>query len=67
MYIFIENNNTKNGKKKKEGKKELIRTRTQQLRIDVTTPNHYTAEADYVVTVKSLQFNVFYMRLPPAR
>ena len=44
--MFIENNNTKNGKKKKEGKKEFGRTRTLHLRLDATTPNHYTTEVD---------------------
>ena len=54
MYIFIENNNTKNGKKKKEGKKEFGRTRTRHHRFDATTPNHYTTETDYVMLEKSL-------------
>ena len=58
MYIFTENNNTKNGKIKKEGKKELSRTQTWHLRIDATTPNHYTTEADYKNMGKSLQFTV---------
>ena len=43
----MENNNTKNGKKrKKEGKKKFGRIRTQHLRLDATTPNHYTTETD---------------------
>ena len=35
----MENNNTKNGKKKKEGKKDkvLSRTRTRHLQLDATT------------------------------
>ena len=52
--MFKENNNTKNGKKKKEGKKEFGRTRTRQHRLDATTPNHYTTETDYVMLEKSL-------------
>ena len=54
MLLFIENNNTKNGKKKKEGKNELSRTRTRGLPLNATTPNHYTTEADYVTLGKSL-------------
>ena len=43
----MENNNTKNGKKrKKEGKKKFGRIRTQHHRLDATTPNHYTTETD---------------------
>ena len=36
----MENNNTKNGKKKKEGNKDkvLSRTRTHHLQLDATTP-----------------------------
>ena len=49
----MENNNTKNGKKrKKEGKKKFGRIRTQHLRLDATTPNHYTTETDYVMNEK---------------
>ena len=61
MYIFIGNNNMKNGKKKKkEGKKkEWSRTRTRHLRLDATTPNHYTTEADYATFGKSLYINTF--------
>ena len=51
MYILIESNNKKNGKKRKE-KKELSRTRARHLVIDATTPNHYTTKADYVITGK---------------
>ena len=40
--------------KKKEGKKDLSRTRTQHLRLDATTRNHHTTEADYVTLGKSL-------------
>ena len=64
MYIFIENNNTKTGKKTKEGRKEWSRTRTQQLRLDANTPNHCTTEADYVTLGKSLFHRV---KRPPAR
>ena len=46
--MFIENSNTKNGKKKKEGKKEFGRTRTRHRRLAATTPNHYTTETDHV-------------------
>ena len=64
----MENNNTKNGKKrKKEGIKKFGRIRTQHLRLDATTPNHYTRESDYVVFRKSLLFYSFSMKLPPAR
>ena len=52
--MFIENNNTKNGKKKKEGKKEFGRIRTQHHLLDATTPNHYTTDTDYVMLEKSL-------------
>ena len=45
--IFIENTNTKRGEKK-EGKKELSRTRTQHLRLDAITHNHYTTNADFI-------------------
>ena len=36
----MENDNTKNGKKKKEGKKDkvLSRTRARHLQLDATTP-----------------------------
>ena len=61
-YIFIEKNYSKNGKKRKEGKKEFGRTRTRHHRLDATTPNHYTTETDE----KSL-INAFSMKLPPAR
>ena len=51
--MFIENNNTKNGKKKKkEGKNELSRTRTRQLGLDATTSNHYTTEGNDVTLWK---------------
>ena len=56
MYIFIENNNTKNGKKRKKEKKELRRTGTQHLRLEATTPKHYTKAADYPTLGKSLKF-----------
>ena len=56
-YIFIENNNTENGKKKKEGKKEFGRTRTRHQWLDAPTPNHYTTETDYVALGK-----VFYLK-----
>ena len=46
---MIENNNKKNGKKKKEGKKEIDRTRTRHPRLDATTPHHYSTETDYVI------------------
>ena len=52
--MFIENNNTKNGKKKKEGKKEFGRTRTRHHRFDATTPNHYTTETGKERLEKSL-------------
>ena len=57
MYIFIENNNTKNGKKERRKKKierELGWTRTLHLLLDASTPNRYTTEADYVCWGKSL-------------
>ena len=41
--------------------------RTQHLRLYATTPNHYTTEADYITSGKSLWFNAFWMNLPPAR
>ena len=41
--------------------------RTLHLRLDATTPNHYTTEADYIILWKSLSFYSFSMRLPPAR
>ena len=47
-YIFIENNNTK----KKEGKKEFGRPRTQHHRLAATTPHHYTTETGYVIQGK---------------
>ena len=54
--MFIENNNPKNGKKKKTRKREKIkefgRTRTPQHRLDATTPNHYTTETDHVMLEK---------------
>ena len=37
LYIFIENNNTKNGKKKERRNIEFGRTRTLHLRFDATT------------------------------
>ena len=40
--------------KKKEGKKDLCRTRTRHIRRDATTPNHYTTEAGNVTSGKSL-------------
>ena len=43
------------------------RTRTRHLRLEATTPNHYSAEADYVICSKSLSFYSFSMKLPPAR
>ena len=50
----------KNGKKKrKEGKKEFCRTRTQNLRLDTTVPNRYTTEADKVILGESLWLNAF--------
>ena len=67
MYIFIENNNTKNGEKKEIRKKELSRIRTWHFGLDATTPNHYTTEAYYVTWGKSLQFIAFSMKLPTAR
>ena len=68
MYIFIETTTQKlEKKKKKEGKRELSRTRTRYLWIDATAPNHYTTEADYVITGKSFLLNFFSMKLPPAR
>ena len=57
MYIFIENNNTKNGKKertKKKKERELGWTRTLHLLLDASTPNRYTTEADFVSWGKSL-------------
>ena len=57
MYIFIENNNTKNGKKERRKKKierELGWTRTLHLLLDASTPNRYTTEADYVSWGKGL-------------
>ena len=55
MYIFIENNNTKNGQKKeRRKKKKLGRTRSGHLRLDATTPSQYTTAADYVTFLKSL-------------
>ena len=45
--MFIENNNTKSGKKGQKEKKELSRTRTQHLPPDATTANHCTTEVDY--------------------
>ena len=50
----MENNNTKQREKKKEGKKELCRTRTQHLQLDETTTNHYTTETDYITLGKSI-------------
>ena len=38
----------------KTGKKELSRTRTRHRRLDGTTPNQYTTEADYLALGKSL-------------
>ena len=54
-YIFIENNNTK----RKEGKKEFGRPRTQHHRLAATTPHHYTTEADYVMLGKGFDFIPF--------
>ena len=55
LGIYLQKTTTqKKGGKKKEGKKELSKTRTRHLRLDVTTPNHYTTEADNVTLGKSL-------------
>ena len=45
----MENNNTKNGKKKKEGINNSVRIRTRHLRLEATTLNHYTTETGYAV------------------
>ena len=58
MYIFTENNNTKNGKIKKEGKKELSRTQTWHLWIDATTPNHYTTPQRLITKTWGKVFNL---------
>ena len=51
----MENNNTKNGKKrKKEGKKEFGRTRTRHHRLNATAPNHYTKETNYLICGKCI-------------
>ena len=53
-YIYRKQQHEKR-KKKKEGKnKEWSTTRTRHLRLDATTPNHYTTEADYATLGKSL-------------
>ena len=59
--MFIENNNAKNGKKKRKREKikEFGRTRTQQLRLDATTPNHYTTETDHVMLEKVINLIPF--------
>ena len=36
------------------------RTRTLHLRLDATTPNHYTTEADYLIRRKSLDLFPFH-------
>ena len=41
--------------------------RTLHLRLDATTPNHYTTEADYIILRKSLSFYSFSMKLLPPR
>ena len=66
-YIFIENNNTKTGKKKEKRKYAFGRTRTLYLRLVATIPNHHTTEANYITHRKSLSFYSFAMKPPPAR
>ena len=56
----MENNNRKNGKKrKKEGKKKFGRIRTQHHRLDATTPNHYTTETDEIILGKVFNLMLF--------
>ena len=38
--------------KKERRKKELCGIRTRNLRLNATTPNHYTTEADYLTSGK---------------
>ena len=61
MYIFVENNNTKNGKTKKKGRKkrELSGTRTRHFWPYGTTLNHNTTEAEYVAKGKCLFHETF--------
>ena len=42
------------------GNIEFGRTRTLNLRLDATTPNHYTTEADYINFKKSLDLFLFH-------
>ena len=53
----MENNDTKNGKKKKEGINNSVGIEPGTF--DATTPNHYTTEVDYIVFRKSLPFYSF--------
>ena len=64
----MENNNTKNGKKK-ENKEDDVpsRPRTRLVRCSRVEPKDYTTEADYVTLGKSFQFNAFSLKLPPAK
>ena len=56
LAIYLQKTTTQNGntkqKKKKEGKKEFGRSRTQHHQLDATTPNHYTTKTDYVIVGK---------------
>ena len=60
VYIYRKQQHEKRkknkNKTKKEGKKDKVlnRTQTRHLRLDATTPYHYTTEAGYVTLGKSL-------------
>ena len=67
LAIYLQKTTTQKTGKRESRNKHLGRTRTRHLRLDATTPNHYTAVADYVGCRKSLSLYSFSMKLPPAR
>ena len=75
--IYLKNNSNKankqtkqnkNKKKKDRRKKESVqsRVRTRHLQFHTTSPHHYITKDDDIQLAKSLQFNSFLMKLPPA-
>ena len=59
LAIYLQKTTTQKTEKKKEGKKEVGRTRTQHHRFDANTPNHYTTETDYVTMRKVFNLRPF--------